>query len=164
MASRLPGLGMNLKQRYRNIYDKFISLKGKPEKIALGMAIGVFVGVTPTIPFHTVIILALTFFFRQNFTTAFLGATVISNPFTIPFFYVSQYHLGKYLLGNGCPEVIFNDYSMWNIMNSGWNIAFPLLLGGFIMALVLAAPAYFLAYRAVVIIRKKRHGHLQRNS
>lgn len=154
---------MNLKQTYRNIYDEFISLKGKPEKIALGMAIGVFVGVTPTIPFHTMVIMALTFFFRQNFTTAFLGATAVSNPFTIPFFYVSQYHLGKYLLGNGWQEVVFPGYSIWDIINSGWNIACPLLLGGFIMAPVFAVPTYFIAYRAVVIIRKKRHGNIPGN-
>jgi len=150
---------MNLKQRYRDIYDQFISLKGKPEKIALGTAVGVFIGVTPTIPFHTIIIIGLTFLFRQNFTTAFLGATAISNPLTIPFLYVSQYHLGKIVLGDGCPQVVFTDYSIWDIMFTGWNIACPLLLGGFIMALVLAVPSYFIAYQAVVIIRKKRHGH-----
>lgn len=154
---------MNLKKRYREIYDRFISLKGKPEKIALGTAIGVFIGVTPTIPFHTIIIIGLTFLFKQNFTTAFLGATTISNPLTIPLLYVSQYHLGKYLLGDGCPKVVFTDYSIWDIMNTGWNIAYPLLLGGFIMALVFAVPSYFIAYQAVVIIRKKRHGHFTGN-
>ena len=154
---------MNLKKRYKNIYDQFISLKGKPESIAFGTAIGVFIGVTPTIPFHTIMIVAFTFLFRQNFTTAFLGATVMSNPFTIPFFYVSQYHLGKYLLGNGWQEIVFTDYSIWDIMNTGWNIACPLLLGGFIMAVVFAIPAYFISYRAVVIIRGRRHGHSQGN-
>ncbi|MBN2568288.1 MAG: DUF2062 domain-containing protein [Deltaproteobacteria bacterium] len=150
---------MNLKKRYRDIYDQFISLKGTPESIAFGAAIGVFIGVTPTMPFHTISIFALTFFLRLNFTTAFLGATAISNPLTIPFLYASQYQLGKYLLGNEWCEVPFTDYSIWDIMNAGWNIACPLLLGGLIMALVFAVPAYFMAYRAVVIIRGKRHGH-----
>ena len=154
---------MNLKKRYKDVYDQFISLKGKPEKISLGTAVGVFIGVTPTIPFHTITIVALTFLFRQNFTTAFIGATVVSNPFTIPFFYMSQYHLGKYILGDGWGEVVFTDYSIWDIMNMGWNIACPLLLGGFIMAIVFAVPAYFIAYRAVVIIRGKRHDHSQGN-
>jgi len=154
---------MNLKRRYRDIYDRFISLKGKPEKIALGTAVGVFIGVTPTIPFHTIMIIVLTLLFKQNFTTAFLGATTISNPLTIPFLYVSQYHLGKYILGDGCPPVVFTDYSIWDIMNAGWNIACPLFLGGGIMALVLAVPSYFIAYQAVVIIRKRRHGHSARN-
>ena len=154
---------MNLKKRFKDVYDQFISLKGKPEKIALGMAVGVFIGVTPTIPFHTITIVALTFLFRQNFTTAFIGATVISNPLTIPFLYVLQYHLGKCLLGNGWGDIAFTNYSIWDIMNTGWNIACPLLLGGFIMALVLAIPAYFIAYRAVVIIRERRHGHSKGN-
>ncbi len=154
---------MNLKERYKSIYDQFISLKGKPEKIALGTAIGIFIGVTPTIPFHTVMVIALTFLFRQNFTTAFLGATLISNPFTIPFLYVSQYNLGKCLLGKGWQEIVFTDYSIWDIMHTGWNVACPLLLGGVIMAVFFAIPAYFITYRAVLIIRKKRHDHSQGN-
>lgn len=152
---------MNLKKRYRDIYDQFISLKGTPESIALSTAIGVFIGVTPTMPFHTIAIFALTFLLRQNFTTAFLGATAISNPLTIPFLYASQYQMGKYLLGDEWRKVVFTDYPIWDIMSAGWNIACPLLLGGFIMALICAIPAYFLAYKAVVIVRGKKYGHFQ---
>ena len=46
---------MILKRRFRIFYERFISLKGDPSQIAAGLAIGVFVGVTPTIPLHTAI-------------------------------------------------------------------------------------------------------------
>ncbi len=49
-----------LKNKTIEFYHKFISLKGDPRKISMGMAIGVFVGVTPTIPFHTALIVGLT--------------------------------------------------------------------------------------------------------
>ena len=42
-----------IRRRGKEFYDRFISLKGEPANIAMGMAIGVFIGVTPTIPFHT---------------------------------------------------------------------------------------------------------------
>lgn len=149
---------MNPKKRFKKFYDKFISLKGAPESIALGMAIGIFIGVTPTIPFHTILIASLTFLLRQNFTAAILGSLLISNPLTIPFFYVTQYQLGKLLLGNNNLQIVFNDYSIWHIVNNGWCVASPLLAGGIIMAPLFAVPAYFITYKAVVAVRKK-HQH-----
>jgi len=149
---------MNPKKRFKKFYDQFISLKGAPESIALGMAIGIFIGATPTIPFHTILIAILTFLLRQNFTAAYLGSWLISNPLTIPFLYLTQYHLGKCLLGNDNLQVVFSDYSIWHIVNTGWCVASPLLIGGIIMAPFFAVPAYFITYKAVVAIRKK-HQH-----
>lgn len=82
-----------LKKKAREFYDRFISLKGNPRSIAMGMAIGVFVGVTPTIPFHTVIIVFLILISRQNLTAALLGAW-ITNPATIPFFILQNMNWG----------------------------------------------------------------------
>ncbi len=146
---------MNPKKRLKYIYDHFISLRAEPRSIAFGMAIGIFIGVTPTIPFHTLLIVICTFILRQNFTTAYLGSWLIMNPITIPFFYVSQYSIGKFLLGNTFAPVVFTDYSIYTIMETGWCVAYPLLLGGFLMAPVFAVPAYFITYKAVVAIREK---------
>lgn len=146
---------MNPKKRLKYIYDHFISLKAEPRSIAFGMAIGVFIGVTPTIPFHTILIIICTFILRQNFTTAYLGSWLIMNPITIPFFYVAQYSLGKFLLGNTVAPVVFTDYSIYTIMETGWCVAYPLLLGGFLMAPFFAVPAYFITHKTVVAIREK---------
>ena len=89
---------MILKKRFRNFYERFISLQGEPAQVAAGLAIGVFVGVTPTIPFHTAIIVLLCLLFRQNITAAYLGSLIISNPLTVPLFYLSQYELSQLVL------------------------------------------------------------------
>ena len=148
---------MNPKKILKDFYTQFISLKGKPREIAVGAAIGVFIGVTPTIPFHTVLIILFGILLKQNITAGLLGSGLISNPITIPFLYVIEYQLGKFLLkGNQC-QLVLNDYTMYNIINMGWNVAYPLLVGGFILAPLFAIPAYFIAHRAVLAIRK-RHG------
>ncbi|OPX40727.1 MAG: hypothetical protein B1H13_05920 [Desulfobacteraceae bacterium 4484_190.3] len=147
---------MNLRQRFKQFYDQFISLKGTPESIAFGMSIGIFVGTIPIIPFHTIFIIILTYILRQNFTAAYLGSWLISNPLTIPFLYLTQYHFGKRMLGDGQLQLAFNDYSIWHIVHTGKSVACPLLLGGIIMAPFFAVPAYFITYKAVVTIRKKR--------
>ncbi|HOD34478.1 MAG TPA: DUF2062 domain-containing protein [Syntrophales bacterium] len=144
-----------MKDRIRDFYSRFISLKGAPGEIAAGMAIGVFIGVTPTIPFHTVAIIFLCLLFRQNMTAALLGATCISNPLTIPVFYLSQYELGRLLLNYEGLKIAFNDYSLRSILELGWHILYPLQVGGLLMAAVFTVPAYFITYRAVAALRSK---------
>jgi uncharacterized protein len=146
---------MILKKRFRNFYDRFISLQGEPAQIAAGLAIGVFVGVTPTIPFHTVIIVLIGFLFRQNITAAYLGSWLISNPMTIPLFYLSQYELGRFLLGMERCRFEFSDYSLGAIATLGWKIMLPLLTGGMLMAPFFAIPAYFVARRLIRSIRAR---------
>jgi uncharacterized protein (DUF2062 family) len=145
-----------MKRRIRIFYEKFFSLKGEPTAIAAGLAIGIFVGVTPTIPFHTAIIVTLGVLFRQNITAAYLGSWLISNPLTIPFFYLSQYQLGRVLLGMDPCRFEFKNYSIGSIADTGWQIFFPLLTGGIIMAPFFAVPAYFISRRLIEIVRAKR--------
>jgi len=147
---------MILKKRIRAFYEKFISLKGEPATIAAGLAIGVFVGVTPTIPFHTAIIILLGLLFRQNITAACLGSWLISNPVTIPLLYLSQYELGRILLGMPPGRFEITDYSLGSIAALGWQILLPLQTGGIIIAPFFAVPAYFIAHRMIAAVRAKR--------
>ena len=79
--------------------EKFLNtisgLQGNPRFIAFGMAIGVFVGITPTIPFHTIFALILAFIFRASKTASVAGVW-IANPITIPIFYIASYKIGLF--------------------------------------------------------------------
>ena len=79
-------------------YLKFLRLQGDPHSLALGVAIGLFVGITPTIPLHTALIIILAWPLRGNFLAALIAATAISNPLTwLPQYYFS-WRLGNWLL------------------------------------------------------------------
>lgn len=143
-----------MKRVLREFYVRFISLKGDPRRIAMGMAIGVFIGVTPTIPFHTILILFLTLFLRQNLTAAMLGAWIM-NPVTIPFFYFAEYELGKLVLGLQHLDIVIDTFSVDEILEAGWHIFYPLQIGGVLLAPVFALPAYFITHRYVLALRKK---------
>lgn len=147
---------MNWKKPVRKYYDRFLSLRGEPKAIAMGMAIGVFVGVTPTIPLHTALIVLIGITFRQNISAGYLGSWLISNPVTIPFFYVVEYRLGKYLLGDPSLPAVFTDYSVISLLQHGWGIVAPLLAGGIIIAPFFAVPAYFITHRLLIATRDKR--------
>ncbi len=145
---------MIIKQRLKKVYDNFLSLKGEPRAIAMGFAIGVFIGVTPTIPFHTALIILIGLLFKHNLTAAYLGSWLISNPLTIPLLYFSQHELGRYLLGMTHAHLILTDCSLENILSMGWQIILPLMTGGFVMAPFFAILAYFMTYRMILSLRK----------
>jgi|SRR3989339_155136 len=145
---------MILQDKLRDFYRQFISLQGDPAEIALGMAIGVFVGVTPTIPFHTALIVLIGITFRQNIAAAYLASWVVSNPLTVPILYLSQYKLGRFLLGMGGGCFQFDDYSLRVLAATGREIVVPLLVGGICMAPFFAVPAYFICRYFVRKIRK----------
>jgi len=155
---------MNLSRHTKKLYQRLISLKGKPRDLAFGLAIGVFIGVTPTIPFHTLLIVVFCFLLKKNITAAYLGSWIISNPLTIPFFYVSQYRLGKFLLGNGYPRCFVPEYSLLQLVRSGWDVMLPLLAGGVIMAPFFAVPTFFIARNILITVRKNRHEHGEEHS
>jgi uncharacterized protein len=133
---------MILEMKILNFYDKCIGLKGDPVTIAFGPTIGVFVGVTPIIPFHTVIIMIIGFLFRQNITAAYIGSGVIFNLVAAPLLYLSQYELERILLAIA-PYKFAITYTSTGIAALGWQTLFPLLTGGVIIAPLQCRPILF---------------------
>ncbi len=146
---------MILRDKIRSFYKTFISLKGDPAEIAIGMAIGAFVSTTPTIPFHTVIIVLIGIAFRRNITAAYLSSWIVSNPLTIPVLYVSQYKLGRFILRMEGGTFHFQDYSLQAIAALGSEIIMPLLVGGICMAPFFAVFAYFVSLHFIRKIRNR---------
>ena len=86
---------MNPKRIARYFYLKFMRMKGDPQSLAIGTAIGVFIGVTPTMPLHTILIILITLATRTSTIAALLGSLLVCNPIT----YVPQYYLAT-IIGN----------------------------------------------------------------
>jgi len=100
---------MNPKRLSRYYYLKFMRLKGDPHSLALGTAIGVFVGITPTMPFHTIMIIAATVVTRSSTIAALLSSLLICNPLTnIPQYYIVT------LVGNALTpyDLTWSDFKL----------------------------------------------------
>lgn len=130
-------------------WGKFVrelrELRGKPHEISLGLAVGVFIALTPTIPFHTVLAVALAALLRGSKLAAALGVWV-SNPLTIPLFYYGSYRLGKFVLGYR-ELAMPHDYSLISLVKLGGHATVAMLHGGVLLGILPALVAYFLAYR-----------------
>jgi uncharacterized protein len=134
---------MSVQRTLRYHWLKFLRLQDDPRKLAWGMALGVFVGVTPTIPFHTIAVLTLAPMFRVSVITAVLGIQV-SNPLTIPFLYLTAFKAGHFLLLRGAPLRLPETYTLANSLDLIWRGGLALQVGGVIIAIPPAILSYFL--------------------
>lgn len=133
---------------------RFVRLRGLPEEIAKGMALGIFIGMTPTFGFQMGIALVFAYLLKENRLAAILGVWV-TNPLTAPLIYAVEYEMGRILLGlprARLPvELSFEAYA-----KLGWNIIAPLWVGGVISGVILGSLAYFLTLRLVPVVKSWR--------
>ncbi len=146
---------MNLRRRIRYCYVQLRRLPGDPRRIAAGMALGVFIGVTPTIPFHMISALAIAQLLRISRLAAVMGCW-ISNPITIPPFYYFSFKIGKWLLYPEHPLSLPETFDLRELLRLGWEVNLALQLGGVILAAPFGVAAYFITLKAVQRYRQRR--------
>ena len=149
---------MSISRTLRYHWLKFLRLQDDPRKLAGGMALGVFIAFTPTVPFHTVAVLFLASLFRLSLITALLGAQVC-NPLTIPAIYLASYKVGQFLLYRGKPLIFPAGYSFREWLDVLWQGGLALQVGG----LILATPPTIVTYFFTLwIIRRYRQRKARR--
>jgi hypothetical protein len=146
---------MALRRVLRYHWLKFRRLQEDPRKIAGGMALGVFIGITPTIPFHMVTALTLAALLRVSPVTAFIGIQ-IGNPLTIVPLYVAAYKVGQFLLYRGKPLMFPETFSFEAWLNVLWQGGVALQVGGVILAIPPAIVAYFVTLWIVQRYRRRK--------
>ncbi len=159
---------MKLSRLTKYYYLKFVRLKGDPRSLAFGTAIGVFVGLTPTIPLHTVAIIALTVITRTSFIAAYTVSWLVCNPFTyVPIYYLSL------VIGNAVTPYELNwdkikavldlllshpgiGPSFAAVFNLGFEAITVMVVGGCILAIPFTIASYYFSFSLFSKIRKKR--------
>lgn len=158
---------LNYERQLKYYYLRFLRLKGEPKELALGMAIGVFSGMMPILPFQIALAVALALLFKSSKITAALG-TWVSNPLNWYFIYLYDFKLGAYLLGvEGGHEMLKSVMASINrgdemaviwgkLFSSGITLVSALLIGGIIIGAVVATPTYFIFLKIFQKIREWR--------
>lgn len=146
---------MNFKRAIRYHWLKFRRLQDDPRKLAWGMALGVFVGITPTMPFHTVIVLALAPMLGISPVTAYLGIWIM-NPVTMAPLYLAAYKAGQFLLFRGEPLCLPATFNLSSLLDLLWRGGLALQVGGVVIAIPPAIISYFLTLWAVQRYRQQK--------
>ncbi len=143
----------SFKERLGSLVDRVKKLQGDPRYIAMGMAVGVFVGVTPTIPFHTIIAIALAFVLKGSKPAAAIGVW-FANPLTIPIFYIGSFKVGTLIINKPIPfDIKFESIN--ELMTLGLDVTIAMVVGGALLGILPAILAYILTYRFMVVVRDK---------
>ncbi|RLB32883.1 MAG: DUF2062 domain-containing protein [Deltaproteobacteria bacterium] len=161
---------LKLSRQLKYYYLRFIRLRGQPHELALGMALGVFTGMMPIMPFQIALAVMLAMLLKSSKITAALG-TWISNPLNWYFLYYYSYKIGAWLLSLPEQNAVFAAIMaavragedpmviVGKILGAGGLILAAFLLGGLAMGLCSAGPAYLVflwIFRAVANWRRKR--------
>jgi uncharacterized protein (DUF2062 family) len=133
---------------------------GNPVHVALGFALGVFLGVFPTFGIGIPLSLLFASLLRWNRVSAVLGSLVM-NPLTTPFFWTLSGAVGAAIFRADATR-LFSSAQNGERLRGLTLGAGIYLAGNTIVALVTATIAYFLALRAVLLYRKKRRERRQK--
>lgn len=168
-----------VKKKAALFIEKIKRLNGDPHYIALGMAIGVFIAITPTMPFHTILAITLALFLKASKPAAVIGVWV-SNPFTVVFLYLACYKVGyfffdlpnhgleaiKILINHFESDIEFSQKIVYFIdfMETHIKMFMIMNLGGIVLGLPSALTAYYLTKRFVSRVRRRRIEKKQKKS
>jgi uncharacterized protein len=123
--------------------------------LARGVAVGLFVGLTPTLGVQTPLMLGGAILFRANFPAAFV-ASCVNNPFTVAFLYVGFHELGERVMAR--LPFRFDDlfgglpHRMEDLAEDGTALA--------IGSLCIAAPAALIGYFLFLYLWRRFDLHL----
>lgn len=144
----------SVKRGVRFTYLKILRLKVSTHAIAMGMAIGVFAGCLPILPFQIVVAVGLAFVFRASKIAAAAG-TWISNPLNWIPFYAAFYCVGSFFL----PFEVQYDpqhLELEVMLEQGWDLILVMMTGGLVIALPTSFLSYILTFRLVTRYRQRR--------
>lgn len=122
------------------------------EPMARGVAVGLFVGLTPTVGFQTILMLAGCLLIRGNFPAAFTMSWV-SNPLTLPPLYWLFHEIGEHLFGGWLESVIKG--TEW--FNEALIDVLATALGSLVLAIPIALVGYLTSLGVAEVWHRRRH-------
>ena len=159
-------VGRKLKRFF--IY-RVLHVDDTPHRIALGLAIGIFITWTPTMGLQMILTIMVASLMRAN---KFVGVPFvwISNPVTAVPLYGFNYLVGTWVLPGDYPVSKFTEsLSKAVFIGGGWmdkigawweatiDFFLPLWIGSIMVALILAVPTYVVTRWAIMKYRKIWH-------
>ncbi len=159
---------------FRYYYLRFLRLQGNPGEIARGVAIGTFIGITPTIPLHTVLILLVTVMLRASKVAGIVASYVVSNPFTFFIQYYLSWRIGNWLMPydlsweqvHSIMAVISGHSDLTTTLTAisklGWQAASVMVVGGSVLALPFTMASYLYALTFFRRLRRKRQQRINK--
>ncbi len=144
-----------MKFKFKRILLRLILKNSTPGGIALGAAIGAFIGILPVYGLHTILVIIAAIIVRPaNKAAIFLG-TNVSLPPTVPFITWAGYELGRVILWGRFDPLSWSDFKNITFQKISSHYQ-PLFLGSVLLGFICALITYFVTLFVVRGIKGRR--------
>ena len=151
----------------KDLIRKLLHIEDTPERTAFAYSVGVFLGFSPFLGFHTLLGIGVAFLFRFNRVAVLLGVWSNTPWWIVPYYTVSSW-VGMRVLGIQIDTGAFKEIlrtamgrgvlrsGLWSYLGNQWGLFFSLTIGSLILAVLLSLAAYPLCLRGIRFYRSKR--------
>ncbi len=152
---------------FKDLIKKLLHIDDTPERTALAFSLGVFLGFSPFLGFHTLGSLALAFVFRLNRVAILLGAWMNTPLWIVPYYMIATWVGMKLvrcqvewttflnLFRTGTQEGFVRS-GFWHQITSQWSLLLSFGVGSLLLAILLGLAAYPLSLKLIKFYRSKR--------
>jgi len=137
----------------KQLFNKIYHINDTPEKIALGFAIGAFIGIFPTFWLGGLITVWICSLLKLNYISAIIGSVIIMNPITTPIFWTLSALLGSAIFSDDSQQVI-DAIKSGTVLKSFDKIALIYLTGNIIIAFVVSVVSFLIIKK--ILVKQKR--------
>ena len=151
----------------KDLIKKLLHIEDTPERTALAYSIGIFLGFSPFLGFHTLAGLAIAFLFRLNRVAILLGVWT-NNPWWIVPYYVMATWVGMQMTGFWIDRVTlkgifqfgmdqeFMSSDFWSRIASQWGFLLSFGIGSLILCTLLSLVSYPLSLKWIRFYRSRK--------
>ena len=157
------------KDLFKNLFKKLLHIEDTPERTALAYSIGIFLGFSPFLGFHTLAGLAIAFLFNLNRVAILLGVWSNTPWWIVPYYTIATW-VGMWVTGFQIDKATlkaifqlgmdqeFMSSDFWSRVASQWGLLLSFMIGSLILATLLGFVAYPLSLRWIKFYRSRRKG------
>ena len=151
----------------KDLIKQLLHIEDTPERTALAYALGIFLGFSPFLGFHTIVGIAVAFLFRLNRVAVLLGVWTNLPWSIIPYYTVATW-VGMKVIGFQLdPGVLaeifrlglnegFIQSGFWNRLASQSGLLLAFGIGSLLLGTILSFIAYPLSLRWIKFYRSRR--------
>jgi uncharacterized protein (DUF2062 family) len=151
----------------KGLIKKLLHIEDTPERTALAYAIGIFLGFSPFLGFHTLAGLAIAFLFGLNRVAILLGVWTNTPWWIVPFYMIATW-VGMWITGfwidwATLKEIFqlgedrgFMSSDFWSHIASQWGLLLSFVIGSLILCTLLSFVAYPLSLKWIKFYRSRR--------
>ncbi len=151
----------------KEVIQRLLRIEDTPERTALAYSIGIFLGFSPFLGFHTLTGLAIAFIFNLNRVAILLGVWSNTPWWIVPYYTIATW-VGTYITGfqfemKWLKEIFqlgvdqgFMSSNFWRLISTQWGLLLSFGVGSLIMAFLLSLIAYPLSLRWIKFYRSNK--------